>query len=67
MKCPAGHDSKSEDYCDVCGVAMPAMPDAAASTAAPACRHPGRPRGHRVPELLGGQLSRRALLRGVRL
>ncbi|WP_246210054.1 FHA domain-containing protein [Nocardioides piscis] len=23
MKCPAGHDSAANDYCDVCGIAMP--------------------------------------------
>lgn len=33
MKCPAGHDSKATDYCDVCGVAMP--PGGAATPAAP--------------------------------
>ena len=45
MKCPAGHDSTATDYCDVCGVAMPAQPDAApalSASAAPAgseCPH----------------------------
>lgn len=41
MKCSAGHDSGSEDYCDVCGVAMPdgadsAAPKPASTSAAPA-------------------------------
>ena len=47
MKCPAGHDSKATDYCDVCGVAMPegadsAAPAPASAPAAPAateCPH----------------------------
>ena len=33
MKCPAGHDSAAEDYCDVCGVAMPDAADAATPAA----------------------------------
>ena len=45
MKCPAGHDSGAEDYCDVCGVAMPeataptAKPAAPTSPAATDCPH----------------------------
>jgi hypothetical protein len=55
MKCPAGHDSKSEDYCDVCGVAMPAMPampakpDAAASAAPLPAATPAAPAGTECP------------------
>ncbi|UUZ59164.1 FHA domain-containing protein [Nocardioides sp. B-3] len=46
MKCPAGHDSTASDYCDVCGVAMPAgaspatappEPAAPAATECPSC------------------------------
>ena len=33
MRCPNGHDSQATDYCDVCGVAMPA--DAAEAGAPP--------------------------------
>ncbi|NHA68896.1 FHA domain-containing protein [Phycicoccus flavus] len=25
-RCPAGHDSRADDYCDVCGLAVPAAP-----------------------------------------
>lgn len=48
MKCPAGHDSGADDYCDVCGVAMPKasaaettgtlkLPDAASAPAGSTC------------------------------
>ncbi len=32
MRCPAGHESTSTDYCDTCGVAMDAAPAAPADT-----------------------------------
>lgn len=42
MKCPAGHESTATDYCDVCGVAMPAASTGAAPAAAtPAAATPG--------------------------
>jgi len=46
MKCPAGHDSGAEDYCDVCGVAMP---DAAASAAPAPAVTPSAPAGTECP------------------
>lgn len=46
MLCPAGHDSRSEDYCDVCGVAMP---DAAAPTAPLPQTTPAAPAGTECP------------------
>lgn len=44
MKCPAGHDSASEDYCDVCGMLIAGAPSPAATSAAPA------PAGEDCPE-----------------
>ena len=46
MLCPAGHDSAAEDYCDVCGVAMP---DAAASAAPAPPVAPSVPAGTECP------------------
>ena len=46
MLCPAGHDSRSEDYCDVCGVAMPY---AAASAAPLPQTTPAAPAGTECP------------------
>lgn len=46
MLCPAGHDSRAEDYCDVCGVAMP---DAAASAVPAPAVTPAAPAGTECP------------------
>ena len=54
MLCPAGHDSGSEDYCDVCGVAMPAGAPAA-TPAAPAAA-PAAPAGTDCPNSAAANL-----------
>ena len=41
MKCPDGHDSTSTDYCDVCGVAMPAQAETATVAPVPAATPAG--------------------------
>ncbi len=33
--CPSGHESSADDYCDVCGLPIPADPPASAASAAP--------------------------------
>jgi hypothetical protein len=51
MQCPAGHDSASEDYCDVCGMLMSSP--AAAPPAAEACPQCAAPRSGQFCESCG--------------
>jgi hypothetical protein len=58
--CPSGHDSASEDYCDVCGMLMSApsapsavVPEAVAPPAAAACPQCGAPKSGQFCESCG--------------
>ncbi|MCW2833299.1 MAG: Phosphopeptide-binding protein [Nocardioides sp.] len=48
MKCPAGHDSTSTDYCDVCGVAIP-DPQGGEAQTGPTSVAPATPAGTTCP------------------
>lgn len=56
MKCPAGHDSTATDYCDVCGVAMPADAGAADSAAPAPAVTPAAPAGAECPNCSAANL-----------
>ena len=45
VSCPAGHDSASDDYCDVCGARIHGAPAAPTGTAPPPVSCGGVPHG----------------------
>lgn len=49
LRCPAGHPSESDDYCDVCGMPMGAPVQAGTPQAAPEAEKPAAPAGVECP------------------